>query len=107
MAARPFAPSAHLAPPLLEPPVIEFIDETTVGDLDGVRVAMGNVTTGTYSLPDGTERSGDICVLAFFDDTSVWVGAGSVVDVEGTRWEVIEVINPPRDLGCVRLRRLD
>ncbi len=90
-----------------ESPVTETIDETTVGDLGGVRVPMGNVTHGTYTLPDGTTATGPICSLALPGQTGVFVGKGSVVAVDGTRWQVEAVVAPPTGLGSVRLRRLD
>lgn len=89
-----------------KPAVIETIDETTVGDLDGTRVPMGNVTNGTYTLPDGTKKTGPICSLALPGDTSEFVGKGSVVTVDGTKWEVVEVVNPAEGLGSVTLKLL-
>jgi hypothetical protein len=95
-------------PAQTETPVqTETIDETTVGDLGGVRVPMGNMTTGTYTLPDGSEGRGTICSLALPDQVGVFVGLGSVVDVQGTRWEVIGIEKPPGQLGSVTLRRRD
>ena len=102
-ADAPFTPET----PVIESPVIETIDETTVGDLDGVRVPMGNVTHGTYTLPDGATATGPICSLALPGETGVFVGKGSVVAVDGTRWQVEAVVAPPTGLGSVRLRRLD
>ena len=88
--------------------IIEEIEETTVGDLDGYRVPMGNVTTGTYTLPDGTERQGDVCSLVLPDRSpGVFVGQGSVVTVGAHRWEVMAVDNPAQGLGSVTLKRLD
>ena len=86
--------------------VIETIEETTVGDLDGTRVPMGNCMTSTYVLPSGEERRGPVCSLALPNDAHQWVGAGSVVDVDGTRWQVLEVVNPSEGLGSVTLKRL-
>lgn len=87
--------------------VIETIEETTVGDLDGVRVPMGNMTTGTYALPDGRQVHGPICSLALPGRIGVFVGQGSVVEVEGTRWEVLRVELRPEARGSVTLRRID
>ena len=87
--------------------MIEEIDETTVGDLDGVRVPMANVTHGEYALPDGSIRRGDMCILVLPDTNGgVFVGAGSEVEVEGVRWRVLSVDNPPDDCGSVRLERM-
>ena len=89
-----------------EPAMIEIIDETTVGDLDGVRVPMGNMTTGSYTLPDGTEKRGLICSLALPNQAGVFVGKGSVIELEGARWEVIDIDKPERRLGSVSLKKL-
>lgn len=86
--------------------MIETIEETTVGDLDGVRVPMGNMTTGEYQLPDGRTASGPICSLALPGRTGVFVGQGSVVDVEGTPWKVLRVELNPGGLGSVTLEKL-
>ena len=86
--------------------MIETIDETTVGDLDGVRVPMGNVTHGSYALPDGSRAEGPMCSLALPGRTGVFVGAGSIVEVGGIRWRVEEVYAPSAGLGHVRLRKL-
>lgn len=86
--------------------IVETIEETTVGDLDGVRVPMGNMTTGSYELPGGRQGHGPICSLALPGRTGVFVGQGSVVDVEGDRWEVLRVELRPGALGSVTLRKL-
>lgn len=88
-------------------PMIETIDETTVGDLDGTRVPMGNVTHGTFTLPDGTEKKGDICSLVISEGPGVFVGAGSVVEVDGVKWTVLKVDNPASGLGSVTLQKSD
>lgn len=87
-------------------PVTETIEETTVGDLDGVRVPMGNMTRGTYTLPDGTEQTGLICALAL-KPAPRFVGKGSVVEVEGARWEVTAIEKEGSGPGSVTLTRLD
>lgn len=104
-----FAGPAAATPPAPPPAasqtaVTETIDETTVGDLDGVRVPMGNMTTGAYTLPDGTEKTGPICSLAL-PGGPVFVGVGSVVTVGGARWEVTAVDKTPGELGSVTLTR--
>lgn len=104
LAAAPAPPPAQGEE---KPAVIETIEETTVGDLDGTRVPMGNVTNGSYTLPDGTPKRGPICSLALPGQIGEFVGAGSVVTVDGTRWEVTEVVNPAEGLGSVTLRKLE
>lgn len=87
--------------------VIEEIEETTVGDLGGYRVPMGNVTRGTYRMPDGSERTGDICSLVLPGQSpGIFVGAGSVVTVGDTSWEVLQVDNPSSGNGSVTLKQL-
>lgn len=84
----------------------EWIDETTVGELDGSRVAVGTVVvSGIYPMPDGTEAVGPAAILALPDDSSIWVGAGSVVAVDGTTWTVVAVTKVPGEPGEVALRR--
>lgn len=95
------------SPPPSEAPVIETIEETTVGELNGVRVPMGSMTTGTYALPGGREARGLICALALPGDTGVFVGMGSVVAVGGARWEVVAIEKASGEPGSVSLKRLD
>ncbi len=102
-APAPPLPSEHPDPA----PMIETIEETTVGDLDGVRVPMGNMTTDTYTLPDGTQAHGTVCSLAIAGRIGVFVGLGSIVDVEGTQWKVIDIDKPEGQRGSVTLQKLD
>ena len=88
-------------------PEVETIEETTVGDLDGARVPMAQVTTDDYTRADGSVAHGRVCVLVLPGAGPTWVGAGSVVDVAGTRWEVLSVVKEPGELGEVTLRRLE
>jgi hypothetical protein len=99
-------PAMNTVAPVQSGVVIESIDETTVGELGGVRVGMGNVTTGDYLLPDGSKRSGRICSLAIDGAIGVFVGVGSVITVQSARWEVISLEKTPGSLGEVRLRLL-
>jgi hypothetical protein len=89
------------------PVIIEEIDETTVGDLDGTRVPMGNMTTGTYTMPDGSEKRGLMCSLVIGPGPGVFVGMGSEVTVDGTRWRVVGIEKDGDELGSVRLQKLD
>ena len=108
VAAAPVAaPPAPPPVPQKDPAVTETIEETTVGWLGDTRVPMGNVMNGTYTLADGTEVRGPMCALALPGDTSEWVGKGSVVEVEGVRWRVVEVVAPPQGLGSVTLERVE
>jgi len=87
--------------------IIETIEQNTVGDLDGHRQPMGNVTTGTYTLPDGSEASGPICSLPIDGQIGVFVGAGSIVTVGDHRWQVLDVTLGHGKPGSVRLQMLD
>ncbi len=84
-------------------PIIEEIEETTVGDLDGERVPFGNAWDGEYQLADGTPARGFSGVL-FVPSGPVRVGAGSAVVVGPSTWTVIEVVRRGEH-GVVRLRR--
>lgn len=96
---------ACLAGPPRGAPMTESIDENTVGDLDGVRVPMGNMTWGSYTLPDGRTAQGDICALALPGGPGVFVGAGAEVQVGDQRWRVVEVQRGPP--GAVVLVRVE
>jgi hypothetical protein len=85
--------------------VTETIEETTVGELGGVRVPMGNMTRGKYRLPDGSEQEGLICSLALPGQTGVFVGLGSVVQVGAAAWEVVAIEKKDSALGSVTLRQ--
>ncbi len=86
--------------------IIEEIDETTVGDLNGTRVPMGNMTHGPYTLPDGTEKTGLICSIVIGPGPGVFVGLGSEVTVDGTRWRVVGIEKDGDELGSVSLKML-
>ena len=87
--------------------VVERIEETTVGDLAGARVAVGTVVlAGRYPLPDGSEGQGVAAVLAFADDSSVWVGIGSEIEAGGARWRVIDCTKQRGAPGEVTLEQV-
>lgn len=98
-------PAPSTGPPPVTP-LIETIDETTVGDLAGKSVPMGNMTRMDYTLPDGTTRNGLVCSLAIAGRVGVFVGLDSVVDVEGAHWQVISIEKTPGQLGSVTLKKL-
>ncbi|GEM_PF-2738849 len=93
------------APPGATPPMTENIEETTVGDLDGVRVGMGNMTRGAYTKADGSAANGLICSLAIDGAVGVFVGEGSEVAVRGATWVVTALEKSPGEPGSVTLRR--
>lgn len=67
------------------------IEETTVGDLDGVPVPFGNAWDDEYTGQGGAAVRGYSGVL-FLPGGPVRVGAGSQVSVGGATWRVIEVV---------------
>jgi hypothetical protein len=80
----------------------ETIEETTVGQLLGVRVPMGNMTRGSYQRADGAVVEGPICALAL-EGGAIFVGTGSEVAVGGGRWRVVSVDKEAGQLGSVTL----
>lgn len=101
------APAPAAPPSPSDPmPIIETIDETTVGDLAGTPVPMGNMTTGTYTLPDGSTATGPICSLALPGGPGVFVGVGSEVEVGGHLWRVVAVEKTRGELGRVTLQQV-
>lgn len=82
----------------------ETIEETTVGEIDGVRVGMGNMTRGTYDAPDGP-REGVICALALPGQVGVFVGLDSVIEIGGRPWTVVAISKPAGERGEVTLER--
>lgn len=109
-AAAPAPPAT--SPPVAAPPQVseatvdETIEETTVGELSGRRVGMANVFEDTYTLPDGTAKTGLTCLLSVFDVGKVRVGEGSVFEVAGDRWLVVGITKVSGENGEVALRRL-
>lgn len=86
--------------------VIEIIQETTVGDLNGTPTPMANMGQDEYALPDGTTRTGLTATLYPGEEGFFRVGVGSVVEIGGVRWECIDVSKPEgQRLGTVSLRQ--
>jgi hypothetical protein len=86
--------------------VIEIIQETTVGDLNGTSTPMANMGQDEYELPDGTRKTGMTATLYPGESGFHRVGVGSVVEIGGVRWEVIDVSKPEgQPLGTVSLRQ--
>ncbi len=79
------------------------IEETTVGDLDGVAVPFGNAWDSDYVVEGGTTAQGYSGVL-FLPAGPLRVGRGSELTVAGQPWRVIEVVRRGGH-GVVRLQR--
>ena len=85
--------------------MIEIIEETAVGNLNGVDVPMANVTNNyTFKLPDGSEGKGKACLL-ILPEADVWVGVGSEVQVGGATWRVTKIDSPEGETGSVTLEK--
>lgn len=87
---------------------MEEIKETTVGDLNGEQVGVGNIWEDSYTLTDGTSRTGLTAQLFILsNDEDVIVGKGSVFTVGETDWLVVAVEKPDDNkLGKVILKPL-
>ena len=86
--------------------VIEIIEETAVGSLDGIDVPMANVTNEyTFALPDGSQGKGKACML-ILPDSDVWVGVGSEVKVGTSTWRVLKIHTPENETGSVTLEKV-
>ncbi len=87
----------------------EVITETTVGLLDGVSVAVGNVWERDYADAEGTRRAGMTARLAWTDMTGAehWevAGAGTLLSLGGSHWRVVAVDKAEGEPGRVTLRR--
>ena len=83
--------------------ITEWIEETTVGSLDGEWAAMGNCGNGQYALPDGTIERGPCCVVVLDDESQVVVGKGSKFTWKTKTWHVTRVTLNPGGLGSVDL----
>ncbi len=83
--------------------ITEWLEETTVGSLDGQWAAMGNCGNGEYALPDGTMERGPCCTVVLDDETQFVVGKGSAFTWKGKTWHVTKVTLNPGGLGSVDL----
>jgi len=79
------------------------IEETTVGDLDGVAVPFGNAWDAEYHAATGPARG--YSGVLFLPGGPVRVGAGSEVTVAGQGWRVLEVARRGGH-GVARLERV-
>ncbi|MCB9076073.1 MAG: hypothetical protein H6631_00610 [Anaerolineaceae bacterium] len=86
---------------------MEEIKETTVGNLNGERVGVGNIWEDSYTLADGTSRTGLTAQLFIMsDDKDIIVGQDSVITVGETDWLVVAIEKPVDKLGKVILKPL-
>jgi hypothetical protein len=84
------------------------IMETTVGQIGGVSVGVSNIFEDTYTFPDGSEREGLTAGLTLFTaaegvQQEYRVGEGNVVEIGGSRWEVVAIEKPEGELGAITL----
>ncbi|CAN5328834.1 hypothetical protein BH11PSE11_BH11PSE11_26970 [soil metagenome] len=80
------------------------IEETTVGDLQGVAVGVGNIWERDHVMADGRLKRG-LTAQLFIDDTAFIVGKGSVFELKGECWEVVEV-RKSATLGQVSIKKI-
>lgn len=102
-AAPEIAPQTTTAAPAPQGDGMESIEETTVGELGGRRVGMANVFEDTYTLPDGTTKTGLTCLLSVFDIAKYRVGEGSEITVDGVVWRVVKITKVSGENGEVTL----
>lgn len=86
--------------------------ETTVEQLGGVSVGIGNIWDDDYELADGTAAHGPTVRFVLLDGEDetqrIVAGRGSVVRLGSARWEVLEVVEDQHGIdGTVTVRRVD
>lgn len=89
--------------------VVEQIQETTVGTLSGVDVGVANMWERDYVDGAGAARKGLTARLDYevgAETRRVVVGEGSVIELGGTRWQVVALTKPSGQNGTVSLRPL-
>jgi hypothetical protein len=88
------------------------ITETTVAEINGIRVGAANVWDDDYVTDDGQSHNGPTAKLAVMGDTpetdfDVNAYVGKVVTFGNERWRVTAISEPPGALGSVTLERVD
>ena len=73
------------------------IVETTVGDLDGLSVGVGNIWDGEVSLTTWSET---------LPELRRRVAVGACIAAGDANWLVVAIADPPGALGSVTLRRV-
>ncbi len=89
------------------------IEETTVADVDGWMLTVGNVMRGRWVDADGRAHEGLSAELGIYDAeralvSEFTVGPGLEVRIAGVRWRVAAVSPGPEpdDNGTLTLARL-
>lgn len=83
------------------------IRQTTVGTIDGVRVAIGNILLeDEYTLPDGSTQIGHTAEINILGNWHT-VGKGSVITIGESQWKVVEVKPRTDKLGMVELEKIE
>jgi len=88
------------------------ITETTVAEVSGIRVAVGNVWEDEYTQSDGTESVRPGATLYVMGNTpetdfDVRVYEGLEVEIGVQKVRIKNIYAPPRALGRVTLEFLD
>jgi len=70
------------------PPEIVILHNTTVGQVNGVRVGVGSIWDREYELPDKSHQYGLTAKLFPQTGEPIVVGDGSIVSIGGQQWRV-------------------
>ena len=81
-----------------------IIRESTQGSLGDAEVGVSNIWEREYALPDGTTTTGMTARLSLAEGKRLVVGKGSVIEVGGAKFEVVNVVNPEEGLGSVEFK---
>ena len=82
------------------------LKETAMVRVGGSRVGCGNLWEREYALPDGSTTTGMSARVAIGDSVH-YIGAGSELVVDGTRYRVAGIDKEPGKLGLVRLETVN
>ncbi|MDP2314987.1 MAG: hypothetical protein Q8P41_18955 [Pseudomonadota bacterium] len=86
---------------------MEEIQETTMGTLSGVDVGVANMWEREYVDGAGVAHKGLTARLDYEvagETRRIVVGEGSVIEMGGTRWEVVRLQKTPGQNGTITLR---
>jgi hypothetical protein len=81
------------------------LKETAVVRVGNARVGCGNLWEREYTLPDGSAVRGITARLAI-GDVIVYVGVGSQLSIDGTRYHVAGIDKPSGSGGLVLLEAI-
>jgi hypothetical protein len=87
------------------------IVETTVAEINGIRVGAANIWDDDYTTDDGQNLHGPTAHLAVMGDTpdtdfSLKAYVGKVITFGDELWRVTEIHEPPNTRGSITLVRV-